>query len=75
MAGNGANRQVLVLLFKYYLFIFDVLRWRQCSIRSQEVWDLVENEFDDANSTVSDPRIRKNHKKDPMSLIMMSSDI
>ncbi|ESQ38881.1 hypothetical protein EUTSA_v10001863mg [Eutrema salsugineum] len=41
--------------------------------RSQEMWDMVENGFEDANSGDPDQRLRKNRKKDAKALFLIQT--
>lgn len=72
MAGNGATQQALVPVFKgekYHLWSLKM----KTMFRSQEVWDMVENGFEDTNPAEPDQRLRENRKKDAKALFLIQT--
>ncbi|CAL9226316.1 unnamed protein product, partial [Arabidopsis halleri] len=72
MAGNGSNQPLSVPQFKgekYHLWSLKM----KTMFRSQEVWDLVENGFEDANPAAPDQQLRESRKKDAKSLFLIQS--
>jgi len=45
--------------------------------RAQWLWDLVENKYDEPNSTASQPseQLRDSHKRDAKTLFLIQSDL
>ncbi|KAG7576575.1 Ribonuclease H-like superfamily [Arabidopsis thaliana x Arabidopsis arenosa] len=72
MAGNGSNQPLSVPQFKgekYHLWSLKM----KTMFRSQEVWDLVENGFEDANPAAPDQQLRESRKKDAKALFLIQS--
>lgn len=74
MAGNGTNpfSQLLIPTFKgekYHLWSLKM----KTMFKSQELWDLVENGYDEPNPApaVPDAQLKENRKKDATALFFI----